>query len=93
MQAAIALPREGIMPHVMPLQRGLPVTSAYLQNSAIAATHSVTELTWMAQVGRDSALEGSVWRVKAQAAPGWAAAVSSASVPAVTAATGRCAGC
>jgi hypothetical protein len=88
----MALPSEGIMPQVMPFQRGLPVTSAYLQNSAIAATHSVTELTWMAQVGRDSALEGSVWTVKAAAAPGWAAAVSSASVPAATAEMGKRAG-
>eukprot|EP00878_Enallax_costatus_P020251 GHUV01021401.1.p2 GENE.GHUV01021401.1~~GHUV01021401.1.p2 ORF type:complete len:120 (-),score=5.19 GHUV01021401.1:101-460(-) len=54
----------------MPFHRGLPETSAYRHIRAIAATHSVTELTWMAHVGRDRAFAGSVCIVSALAACG-----------------------
>ncbi len=67
----------------------LPVTSAYFHISPIAVTHSTTLLTWMAQVGRDSALVGS--SAMASAGSAWAAKQSSAATAAAEAAAGRAA--
>lgn len=57
----MALPRLGSMAHVMPFHLGLPDASAYCHISPMAATHSTTDDTWIAHVGRDRALAGSIW--------------------------------
>ena len=61
-----------------------PVTSAYRHTRPIAATHSITEDTWMAHVGSESALAGSSLTSRPAAAAGLPCDSSAASATAVT---------
>ena len=69
-------------------QRGVgelsPVTSAYRHTRPIAATHSITEDTWMAHVGSESALAGSSLTSRPAAAAGPPCDSSDATATAVT---------
>ena len=76
----MALPSEGIMPHVIAFHSCRPLASANFQNSPIAVTHSSTEEVCTIQVGRLSALAGSACSSRARA--GSAADSSTAAAPA-----------
>lgn len=68
---------------VAPARTGRPCASPRRQMRSIAATHSTTEATWMAQVGRDRALAGSLpkWRAAEAASCGrWGGRVGGVSV-------------
>jgi len=55
----MALPKQGSRPQARPFHLGLPETSAYCHKRLMAVAHSITHDTWMAHVGKESALLGS----------------------------------